>query len=177
MARPSDNPQYLELMDEIQRLRDEQQRLRDEQARLRREATSHDGAGVHTGNHQPGAEEPQKEDQREKSQQSEQQRAAAKNEKEMSDAEEPKPPLRERARSFYAEHKTGVVFGLLGLVLLCIAAFFLLRYLSSYESTDDAQIDGYLNAIGARISGQVTRVYVDQNQFVNAGQLLVELDP
>ena len=39
-----------------------------------------------------------------------------------------------------------------GLVLL-VAVFFLWRYLGSYESTDDAQIDGHVNAVSARVSG------------------------
>jgi membrane fusion protein (multidrug efflux system) len=46
-----------------------------------------------------------------------------------------------------------------------------------YESTDDAQVDGHLNGITARIDGDVKAVYVEANQSVQAGQLLVELDP
>ena len=53
----------------------------------------------------------------------------------------------------------------------------LLLYLRSYESTDDAQVDGHLNAISSRISGTVIHVYVENNQAVTAGQLLAELDP
>ena len=48
---------------------------------------------------------------------------------------------------------------------------------STYESTDDAQVDGHLNGITARIDGEVKAVYVEENQSVQAGQLLVELDP
>jgi membrane fusion protein, multidrug efflux system len=50
-------------------------------------------------------------------------------------------------------------------------------YLDSYESTDDAQIEGHLNGISSRISGTVTAVYFENNQAVTAGQVLVELDP
>jgi membrane fusion protein (multidrug efflux system) len=53
----------------------------------------------------------------------------------------------------------------------------LLRYLASYEDTDDAQIDGDIYAVTSRISGTVKAVYVQDNQPVKAGQLLVELDP
>jgi membrane fusion protein, multidrug efflux system len=47
------------------------------------------------------------------------------------------------------------------------------------KSTDDAQIDGHLNAISARISGTVLYITpkVENNQYVEAGTLLVELDP
>jgi membrane fusion protein (multidrug efflux system) len=53
----------------------------------------------------------------------------------------------------------------------------LMAYLESYEETDDAQIDGDIYAITSRISGTVKAVYVQDNQQVKAGQLLVELDP
>ncbi|HZL57897.1 MAG TPA: HlyD family secretion protein [Bryobacteraceae bacterium] len=49
-------------------------------------------------------------------------------------------------------------------------------YLSSYESTDDAQIDGDIYAVTSRIAGTVKAVYVQDNQQVKAGQLLVDLD-
>lgn len=51
------------------------------------------------------------------------------------------------------------------------------RYVESYQSTDDAEIDGHIHAISSRIQGSVARVWVDDNQQVKKGQLLVELDP
>src|SRR5205823_4429835 len=62
------------------------------------------------------------------------------------------------------------------LIVLLVAGFFLWRYFTSYESTDDAQIDGHLNAISARISGHVEELLVDDNQYVNAGTPLVQID-
>ena len=62
-------------------------------------------------------------------------------------------------------------------VVLVVAGFFLWRYLTSYESTDDAQIDGHLNLLSARVSGYVLRVNVDDNQYVERGAVLVEIDP
>jgi membrane fusion protein, multidrug efflux system len=49
----------------------------------------------------------------------------------------------------------------------------------NYESTDDAQIEGRLDLVSARISGTVTYINpgVENNQFVKAGTLLMELDP
>jgi membrane fusion protein (multidrug efflux system) len=63
-----------------------------------------------------------------------------------------------------------------GLVLL-IAVFFLWRYLGSYESTDDAQIDGHVNSVSARVSGHVITLNVQDNQYVEKGTVLVEIDP
>jgi acetyl/propionyl-CoA carboxylase alpha subunit len=62
-------------------------------------------------------------------------------------------------------------------VLLCVGGLAVWNYLQSYEDTDDAQVDGYLDPISARISGTVIAVYVNNNQRVRAGQLLVQLDP
>ena len=48
-----------------------------------------------------------------------------------------------------------------------------------FETTDDAQIDGHINVISSRISGTVLYVdpRVENDQYVEAGTLLVELDP
>jgi membrane fusion protein, multidrug efflux system len=68
----------------------------------------------------------------------------------------------------------GLIFA--GLVIL-IAIFFLWRYLASYESTDDAQIDGHVNSVSARVSGHVVKLNVQDNQYVEKGTVLVEIDP
>jgi membrane fusion protein (multidrug efflux system) len=47
----------------------------------------------------------------------------------------------------------------------------------SYESSNDAFIDGDIIPISARVSSYVTKVYVAANQRVKSGDLLVELDP
>jgi membrane fusion protein (multidrug efflux system) len=54
---------------------------------------------------------------------------------------------------------------------------FLHSYYAGWESTDDAQIDGYINPISSRVAGYITKVYVDDNQFVKAGALLAQIDP
>ena len=50
-------------------------------------------------------------------------------------------------------------------------------YLSSYEDTDDAQVDGHIIAVSSRINGTIAHVYVIDTQPVHAGQLLAEIDP
>src|SRR5579859_4366814 len=64
-----------------------------------------------------------------------------------------------------------------GIALLLIIGFFVYRYVSSYESTDDAHVDGHINSISARISGHVVKLNVQDNQYVQAGTVLVEIDP
>ncbi|MGH8338300.1 MAG: HlyD family secretion protein [Gammaproteobacteria bacterium] len=51
------------------------------------------------------------------------------------------------------------------------------NYLQSYQSTDDAQVDGNIDPISSRINGTVNNVMVQDNQRVTAGQVLVEIDP
>jgi membrane fusion protein, multidrug efflux system len=65
----------------------------------------------------------------------------------------------------------------IAIIVLLVVGFFAYRYFTSYESTDDAQVDGHINSISARISGHVIRLNVDDNQFVQAGTVLVEIDP
>jgi membrane fusion protein (multidrug efflux system) len=68
---------------------------------------------------------------------------------------------------------------ILAVVALALVAggFIAWRYYSVRESTDDAQIDGHINPISSRISGTVQKVHYDDNQLVQAGTLLIELDP
>jgi len=51
------------------------------------------------------------------------------------------------------------------------------NYLQSFESTDDAQIDGHIDPLSSRINGTVISVHAEDNDRVKAGELLVEIDP
>ena len=62
-------------------------------------------------------------------------------------------------------------------IVLAVAGFFVWRYMNRYEDTDDAQVDGHINNISARVSGYVLKVNVDDNQYVQKGAVLVEIDP
>jgi len=44
-------------------------------------------------------------------------------------------------------------------------------------STDDAQVDGHIDPVSAKISGNITDVLVDDNQEVKKGQVLIRIDP
>jgi membrane fusion protein, multidrug efflux system len=62
-------------------------------------------------------------------------------------------------------------------VVVLVGSFFLWHYLSGFETTDDAQVDVHLYPVSARISGYVQAVHVDDNQYVQEGATLVEIDP
>jgi membrane fusion protein (multidrug efflux system) len=69
-----------------------------------------------------------------------------------------------------------VVAGIVAL-LVCAGGGAWALYAAGYETTDDAQIDGHLNVVSSRIGGTTAVVYVTDNQTVEAGQQLVDLDP
>ena len=69
-----------------------------------------------------------------------------------------------------------VIIAVVVALLVLIAAG--LWWRSTYsEDTDDAQINGHLIQVSARIGGQVAKVYVEENQVVKAGDVIAELDP
>jgi membrane fusion protein (multidrug efflux system) len=90
------------------------------------------------------------------------------------------PALSERDlkwKQFRSSNPRFRMFFIIGIVVLLVVGFFLWRYFNSYESTDDAQIDGHLNPVSARVSGHVVKLLVDDNQFVQAGAPLAQIDP
>jgi membrane fusion protein (multidrug efflux system) len=64
------------------------------------------------------------------------------------------------------------------IVLIVVAAVAVYFWRTSGRvSTDDAQVDGHITQVSARVGGTVTKVNVKENQHVEAGDVLVELDP
>jgi membrane fusion protein (multidrug efflux system) len=78
------------------------------------------------------------------------------------------PPKKKGRRRF-------IVIGVIA--VLVVGALLFWWHSTYYEDTDDAQVDGHLIQISARVAGQVIRVNVEQNQFVQAGTLIAEIDP
>jgi membrane fusion protein (multidrug efflux system) len=87
------------------------------------------------------------------------------------------PPPRAGSRSFLRSNPRARVFLIGAVIVLLIGGIFAFRYFASYESTDDAEVDGHLMPLSARISGYVSKVNVDDNQAVKAGTVLAEIDP
>ncbi len=88
--------------------------------------------------------------------------------------------VREAAEDRSARHtnrRRKIVIGIAAAVVLVVGGIFLWRYFGSYESTDDAQVDAHLYPVSARVSGYVTKVNVGDNQYVEKGTVLVEIDP
>ena len=62
-------------------------------------------------------------------------------------------------------------------VVVLVGGIFLWHYFSGFETTDDAQVDVHLYPVSARISGYVQAALVEDNQYVQEGATLVEIDP
>ncbi len=87
--------------------------------------------------------------------------------------EKDKPPG--KAKKFFASF-LGIVITLVLLTLLVIGLLALLHYEKTHESTDDAYTTGHVHQVSPRVSGLVTEVWVDDNQHVKQGNLLLKLD-
>jgi membrane fusion protein, multidrug efflux system len=62
-----------------------------------------------------------------------------------------------------------------GILIAAVAAYFV-RNAFLYEDTDDAQVDGHIMSLSARINGQVEKVNVIEGQVVHGGDVLVVID-
>src|SRR5215813_2694565 len=69
------------------------------------------------------------------------------------------------------------ILAVLVLIAALIAGILYLRYAMMYESSDDAFVQAHVGVIIPKMASQASRVYIDYNQHVNKGDLLVELDP
>jgi membrane fusion protein (multidrug efflux system) len=73
-----------------------------------------------------------------------------------------------------------IILGLVAAVVVAVGAGYGIkhwRFLAAHEETDDAQVEGHISPVLPRVSGYVTRVLVSDNQHVEAGAPLVEIDP
>src|ERR1044072_6189878 len=71
-------------------------------------------------------------------------------------------------------------FLIAAVLIILVGAFLGVRYwlyARSHESTDDAFIDAHITQVSPKVSGYITKVYVESNQQVNKGDLLAEIDP
>ncbi|MGA2539905.1 MAG: biotin/lipoyl-binding protein, partial [Terracidiphilus sp.] len=84
----------------------------------------------------------------------------------------PTPPVARRTGS-----RTKLVIALVVLMAVAVAVYALYMHFRDRVSTDDANVDGHISAISAKITGNVLEVAVLDNQQVKAGQVLVRIDP
>ena len=138
---------------DIAELREEVQRLSEEQDRLKQQS----------GNGHRGRE--QKEEQKGSTQDNDGDEQHNEEEKKKQEAE--KAEKRRRRKPYI----------IAAVVVLLVAGLIWWLHARNFENTDDATVDAHITGLASRVAGIVTAVYVDQNDFVKAGQVLVDLDP
>lgn len=69
-----------------------------------------------------------------------------------------------------------LVISIVAAAIVVVSAYFVWNALR-YEDTDDAQVDGHIMPLSARITGQVENVNFIEGQIVHAGDVLVVIDP
>ena len=87
------------------------------------------------------------------------------------------PPLPSQVSDRFRDRPNTRLLAVGAILVLLVAGFFAWRYFSTYESTDDAEVDGHMMPVSARISGYVATVNVTDNQMVQPGTVLAEIDP
>jgi membrane fusion protein, multidrug efflux system len=99
------------------------------------------------------------------------------------DTEAPGAPASRNGRSAESEPETPstkkkfvLPIAVVVAIILLIWAFQKWNYGRSHQSTDNAQVDGHIVPVLAKVGGYVKTVNVNENDHVNAGQLLVQLD-
>ena len=84
---------------------------------------------------------------------------------------------RKGIRALAANHSGKAAAAIFGLIAVILAGIWFTYQAFLYESTDDAEVDGHIMPLSARIGGQVLDVRVIQGQLVHAGDVLVVIDP
>jgi membrane fusion protein, multidrug efflux system len=76
------------------------------------------------------------------------------------------------------EKKSGRKFIISAVVILLVIGAAIFYWRSTFsEDTDDAQVDGDLYQVSSRVTGQVIKVYVEDNQQIKVGDPIAEIDP
>lgn len=95
-------------------------------------------------------------------------RAGDQNQQQGNDQEQRENPEKKRRRSF-------ILFFVVA--VLVVGALLYYWHSTFYEDTDDAQVNGHIIQISARIEGHVINVPIKENQEVSAGTVIAEIDP
>ena len=73
--------------------------------------------------------------------------------------------------------KKRVIIPTICAIILVFIGIFMAINATFYQSTDDAFVEGHIISIAPKVAGQVINLYVDDNQEVKQGEILVEIDP
>jgi membrane fusion protein (multidrug efflux system) len=69
------------------------------------------------------------------------------------------------------------LFGIGLVLILAVGGLYFFAQTASYESTDDAFVDGHITNFAPKIAGRIDKVFIDDNQLLKKGDPIVEIDP
>ena len=94
------------------------------------------------------------------------------------DKEELEKRAKEKLKKNRPEYKKKrVIIPTICAIILVFIGIFMAINATFYQSTDDAFVEGHIISIAPKVAGQVINLYVDDNQEVKQGEVLVEIDP
>jgi membrane fusion protein (multidrug efflux system) len=70
-----------------------------------------------------------------------------------------------------------ILFGIGLVLILAVGGLYFFAQTASYESTDDAFVDGHIMNVAPKIAGRIDKVLIDDNQLLKKGDPIVEIDP
>ena len=91
---------------------------------------------------------------------------------------QPPPDSHKQEEDEAPEKKSGRKFIIIAVIILLVIGAGIFYWRSTFsEDTDDAQVDGDLYQVSSRVTGQVIKVYVEDNQEIKVGDPIAEIDP
>ncbi|MEO8794685.1 MAG: HlyD family secretion protein [Daejeonella sp.] len=86
--------------------------------------------------------------------------------------------MEEKEKTTKAKPKKKFIPFILGglFIAALIFGFTKYKYASNHEETDDAQVEGNISPVAARVPGYITDIFIEDNQLVKEGDILVKLD-
>ena len=92
--------------------------------------------------------------------------------------EQDKNEITEENQTNNKTHKKGVKRTITAIVLILLIAVsaFIIEYSSHFQSTDDAYVENHTVQVAPKVSGQIIKVLVKDNQQIKTGELIAIID-
>ncbi len=86
------------------------------------------------------------------------------------------PPHSQRANGSQSKRLTRILAAAAAVAVLIATGIYYFAFVAPFESTDNAFIDAHVTTVAPQVAGRVERVLVTDNQLVNVGDFLLQID-